>query len=140
MAIKLILMLKRKPGMTPAAFREEYESGHSRLGLKLFGHLWQEYRRNYLGVTNNFVNAVEPGAGAQAPSGSPQVPEPPYDVITEIIFPNEAALQEMNRIASANAKILADDELRLFDREKCLVTVCESLEEDLRPYKRSPSP
>ena len=71
MAIKVILMLKRKPGMTPAAFREEYETGHSRLGLKLFGHLWKEYRRNYLGVMNNFVYATQTGRGAPV-QGRPQ--------------------------------------------------------------------
>ena len=139
MAIKVILLLKRKQGMTPAAFREEYETGHSRLGLKLFGHLWTEYRRNYLGAANNFVNAIQAGGAVPSRGEVSRTAESPYDVVTELIFPDEAALQEMNRIASANAKIIADDELRLFDRENCVMTVCETLEEDLRPYKRGPS-
>ena len=56
MSIKVIVMLKRKPGLSPEEFRHKYETGHAPLAVKLFGHLWTEYRRNYLGAANSFVD------------------------------------------------------------------------------------
>jgi hypothetical protein len=53
--------------------------------------------------------------------------------MTEFIFPDLAALEEMNRIAALpeNKRLLSEDEATLFDRERCWVSVCEVLEEDL---------
>ena len=128
MPIKVILMLRRKPGMSPEAFRSAYEGGHSRLGLRLFGHLWREYRRNYLGPANSVA------AEARTPTevGAGQA-ECPCDVITEMVFEDMAALEEMNRIASIpeNQRLLSEDEETLFDRENCWTSMCEVIEEDL---------
>ncbi len=128
MPVKVMLMLRRKGGMTPQEFRAAYEAGHSRLGLRLFGHLWSEYRRNYLGAANSF--AAESGTPTDATaSGS----ECPYDVITELVFKDMAALEEMNRIAAIpdNKRLLSEDEETLFDRERCWTAMCEVLNEDL---------
>ena len=128
MSIKVMLMLRRKDGMTPDAFRAAYEGGHSRLGLRLFGHLWTAYRRNYLGAANHFAaEAGTPTRGTSAESACP------YDVITEMVFEDAAALDEMNRIASLpeNKRLLSEDEETLFDRKNCWTSVCEVLEEDL---------
>ena len=48
MPIKVIAMVKRRPDLTPAQFRDGYENSHSRIAVELFGHLWLDYRRNYL--------------------------------------------------------------------------------------------
>jgi hypothetical protein len=128
MPIKVMLMLRRKEGMTPAEFRAAYEKGHSRLGLRLFGHLWTEYRRNYLGAANHF--AAESGTPTDATAAGPECP---YDVITELVFEDMAALAEMNRIAALpeNKRLISEDEETLFDREHCWTAMCEVLEEDL---------
>jgi len=116
MPVKTILMLRRKPGMTPEAFRQEYETGHSRLGLKLFGHLWVSYKRHYPQASFTFADGPQPA---------------PYDAITEVVYRDQAALEESGRIAAANKKLLDDDELRLFDRPNCHMTIVETLEEKL---------
>jgi len=128
MPIKVILMLRRKGGMTPQEFRAAYEEGHSRLGLRLFGHLWSEYRRNYLGAANSF--AEESGTPTDATASESECP---YDVITELVFEDMAALAEMNRIAAIpdNKRLLSEDEETLFDREGCWTAMCEVLNEDL---------
>lgn len=135
MPIKTILMLKRKPGMTAKAFREAYETRHSRLALRLFGHLWLEYRRNYLGGANRFVDSAGSPLGNDAAATLC-----PYDVVTEIVYRDETALEESNRVAAIpdNARLLAADEESLFDREACLVSVVEVVEEDLGGAPRDP--
>lgn len=128
MPVKVIAMLRRKEGTTPQEFRVAYEERHSRIGLRLFGHLWTEYRRNYLGPANSF--AAESGTPTDATGAETDCL---YDVMTEFVFPDLAALEEMNRIAAIpeNKRLLSEDEETLFDREGCWVSVCEVLEEDL---------
>lgn len=128
MPIKTILMLKRKKGMAPEAFRAVYESHHSRLALRLFGHLWLEYRRNYLGPSNSFAAAA--GTPTSEVTGETICP---YDVITEIVYRDMDALEESNRIAGIpeNARLLAEDEESMFDREACFAAVVEVIDEKL---------
>ena len=130
--VKLIAMLRRKPGLSPEEFRHLYEERHSRIGMNMFGHLWKEYRRNYLTTANSFAAA----AGA-ALDGDASDSDSPYDVVTEFVFEDLAALEEQNRIATLpeNKKILSEDEETLFDRERSLVCVCEVLVEDLAGIK-----
>jgi len=135
MTVRVFMTLKRKPGMTPEAFRQEYETGHSRLALKLFGHLWKEYRRSYLQHANNFLQAEDSGTPVSAKNA--QAPELPYDVITEIVYEDISVLDEMNRIAAENRELLAEDEKRLFERKNCWIVITETLEENLTPYART---
>ncbi len=128
MTVKLMVFLKRKDGLSPAEFRERYENGHSRIGLRMLGHLWKEYRRNYVASANSFAKA----------EGAPLRPEDaemesPFDVVTEFVFESWADLEEQNRLATLpeNKKILSEDEETLFDREHCYASVCEVLDEDL---------
>ena len=128
MAIKTILMLKRKQGMSAEDFRIAYETRHSRLARRLFGHLWLEYRRNYLGPTNRFSDAAgTPTEDDEAGTISP------YDVITEIVYRDPAALEESNRIAAMpeNKRLLAEDEESMFEREACYAAIVEVFEENL---------
>ena len=128
MAIKTILLLKRRPGLSAEDFRTAYETRHSRLALRLFGHLWLAYRRSYLGPANRFSDA----AGTPTDAGAAGA-DSPYDVITEIVYRDRAALEESNRIAAIpeNARLLAEDEASMFDREACLASIVEVIEEDL---------
>ena len=127
MAIRVLALLKRKPGMDPAAFRQEYETGHARLAVKLFGHLWSGYRRHYLGASNSFIDVKGAPSGAADAESS----EPTYDVVTEMVYENRAAFDEVNRIVMENRVLLAEDEERLFDRANCRLVVCDTVEEDL---------
>lgn len=121
MPVKLMVMVKRKAGLSLEAFRTGYENGHSRLAVRLFGHLWTEYRRNYLGAGNSFAGYLS--AGGEIEIG--------YDAVSEIVFEDEAAIEEMLRIATLHYDEIQEDELRWFDRSHCWMVNCETIEEDL---------
>jgi len=70
--VKAMFLLKRKPGLTPAEFRQQYEEVHAPLALSLFPNL-RRYVRNYI-ATNVMPADVE---------------EPDFDCITEIWFDND---------------------------------------------------
>jgi len=65
--VKIIFLLKRKPGLTPAEFRQQYEEVHAPLALSLFPNV-RRYVRNYI-MTNVMPADAE---------------EPDFDCITEI--------------------------------------------------------
>lgn len=78
---KYIAMIKRKEGISPAEFREYYETKHVPLLLKLFPELHRAitYRRNYL-TFNDPLLAVDDRDGGSVDAG--------FDVLTELIFHN----------------------------------------------------
>lgn len=125
MQIKKIVMVKRKPGLSPEAFREGYENSHARIAVELFGHLWTEYRRNYLKTGHSFGKGTAPGATGGAE-------EIGFDAISEFVLPDEAALAEMNRISLQHFARIKEDEAKWFDQAKCWLVTCETIEENLR--------
>lgn len=119
MPIKKIVMVKRKPGLTPQQFRDGYENSHSRIAVELFGHLWLEYRRNYLTTGHNFTG----GTGGADEIG--------FDAVSVFILRDEAALAEMGRISLENIERIKEDEAKWFDQSRCWVVDCETMVEDL---------
>jgi uncharacterized protein (TIGR02118 family) len=108
---KLLLLLKRRPDISPEAFRAYYEGSHAPLCMKYMAGV-DRYVRRYL-------------------DPAPGTPEPEYDVITEVWFKDRATLDIVLRNAAKDAMpadVIAD-EARLFDRSKsrfCAVTECET--------------
>ena len=118
--IAMILLLKRKPGMTREQFRQHYETSHVMLAKKHGGHLFHDYRRHYVGDViamrgeEVVVNGVEEGA---------------YDVITKIVFRDQAALDEFWRIY-AIPEVFAElraDEQAFLDMPTMRVNICEEV-------------
>ena len=118
MSVKMIVMVKRKTGLSPEEFRAGYETSHSRIAVRLFGHLWLEYRRNYL----------QTGATFTGFSGGPDEIE--YDAISEFTLPDAAALDEMNRISAEHIDMLKADEALWFDQAKCWLVSADTVEEN----------
>lgn len=126
MPTKMLVMVKRKPGLTPEEFRHGYENFHSKLGVELFGHLWASYRRNYIGGGTSFF---------QRGQGSPDGPdEIGFDAISEVVFKNDNALAEMAVISAANRDRIVEDESRWFHQKRSWMVTCETMEEDLAPH------
>ncbi len=119
MAIKKIVLVRRKAGLTAEEFRHGYENSHSRIAVRLFGHLWQSYTRNYLLPGRNFKSAQYDGVEVMG-----------FDAVSEFVLPDEAAWDEMNRIAAANADLIKEDEARWFDQVHCWLADCETIVED----------
>jgi hypothetical protein len=123
MAFKMILLVRRKAGLTPEQFRKGYENSHSRIGVRLYGHLWTEYRRNYLGRGANFNQTRACGSSGPDEIG--------FDAVSEFIVRDEAAWEEMQRISAANQELIQEDEARWFDQVHSYIVPCETIEEDL---------
>ena len=118
MPIKKIVMVKRRKDLTPEQFRDGYENSHSRIAVRLFGHLWTEYRRNYLTTGYNF----DQKDGGPAEIG--------FDAVSEFVLPDEAAYREMGRISAENFEMIKEDEAKWFDQSHCWIVDCETIEED----------
>ena len=109
---KILLFMKRKPGMSVAAFREYYETKHVPLALKYSSGITR-YIRRYLDPQPH----PETGAG-----------ELPYDVVTELWFEDERIFK--GALGYMTSTIMPDDivadEANLFDRSSFrIATVVE---------------
>lgn len=125
MSIRMLVMVKRKAGLTPEQFRDGYENSHSRIAVRLFGHLWLSYRRNYLKSARSF-NGSAFGIDVIG-----------FDAVSEFVLRDAAAAEEMGRIARENAEMLAHDEDMWFDQTHCWKVAVESIEEDLSAAARA---
>lgn len=126
-AIKLILAVKRKPGLSAEEFREIYENMQTHVGLRLFGHLWTSYRRHYIEGGQTFA------ADESVPVAGNLATQPfAFDCISEIVYPNMEALQESARIAAIpeNHRLIVEEEEALFDRPACWTLTCKVVDYD----------
>jgi len=115
---KVLIFLKRRPGMSLEAFRDYYENVHAKLGEKYAVNL-RRYLRRY----------VQPLP--QAAIGAPA--EMSFDVITELWFDDRAVFEQVAQFAPRGelpADVLADEE-RLFDRSQTRYATVIELESAL---------
>jgi hypothetical protein len=83
---KLLIFLKRKPGISFEQFRDYYEQKHIPLAERFFGHLIKSYTRNYLTPGDNIGPVLEKVANE-------------YDCVTELVFHDPDGYQQLRRIA-----------------------------------------
>ena len=110
---KILLFMKRRPGMTLEAFKDYYENHHAPLCEKYASGI-SRYVRRYLTAHPN------PETGA--------TDELQYDVITELWFEDEAVFQGTVKYLATSIMPdeVVEDEKRLFDRPKLrMATVVE---------------
>lgn len=102
--VKLVMPMKRRPGMTIEEFREYYEAHHRRLGEKyLAGYATRYVRR--------FLNPL------QARDGT--LTDPEYDVILEIWYPDMERFEACGQRLSEPdiAREIREDEEKLFNMD-----------------------
>ena len=115
---KLLIFARRRAGMSRADFRDYYENHHVPLALKYAAGM-QHYVRRYLEPT-------------------PGIPEPDYDVVTELGFADRATVDAVLAVMVRDA-MPADvvaDEASLFDRTSFrfyAVSECETNLGDAKP-------
>ena len=118
--LKVMLLLKRKPGLSLAEFIERYETVHVPLAEKYASRI-KHYERHYLHPSPRDLYGNEVG-------------EPAYDVLTELWYEDMEAFAEqqngMSRHPERIADIIADEE-SLFDRTKSRVAFVEDHISDL---------
>jgi hypothetical protein len=114
--VKMIMLLKRRPGMSMAEFIDYYETTHRLIGEKYLKGLAQRYQRRFL-----------------TPLGDPlsgEVVESEYDAVLELWFADQAACDAAMaaiREPAAAAEIAADEE-KLFDRPKLRAFMVQEFE------------
>ena len=100
---KLMIFMKRRPGMTTAAFRDYYEHRHVPLCMG--------YMAGPVRYVRNFIDAaIDPNTGEPAAL--------PYDVITELWFEDRAIFDAVVRAMTRDrmpADVIAD-EMNFIDR------------------------
>ena len=116
--VKIMWLLKRKPGLTAEQFREHYERSHVPMAQKHIGHLLLEYRRNY---------KVETAGGPYFENGGFAAFDWDYDVITEFVLKSNADVSEMFRVFSDPlvGQEFYEDELNFMDRDRTIMYRCE---------------
>jgi len=116
--IKVVVLLKKKSGMTDEDFVKYYESTHSKLGERVLPTA-ERYFRRYL----------TPYPTPQPEQGQ----ESEYDAITEIWYQDRATFEaSMTSLTEpVIAKEIAEDEENLFDRSKIRIFTVEEHESQL---------
>jgi hypothetical protein len=102
---------RRKAGLSRQAFIDHYETQHRFLGEKVI----KGYATSYV---RNILYAATPGG-----------PEPVYDAITEISFPDRAAYDTCMASFAKDpemVKIIVEDEARFIDRESTVHYLSET--------------
>ena len=110
---KILLFMKRRPGMSLEAFQDYYENHHVPLCLK-YSTSVNRYIRRFLTAHPN------PETG--------ETGELPYDVITELWFEDEATFKGTVKYLATSIMPdeVVEDEKKLFDRPKLrMATVVE---------------
>ena len=104
MAFRVLIFTTRKADITPAAFKEHLEKTHIPLQKKLLGDKFpQSHARRYIGRTkegDNYPAVVLLGDQSQFN----------YDVISELIFPDEATFQVFFAAYQEQYAAIAEDE------------------------------
>ena len=116
--IKVLTLLTRKPGMSREAFIEHYETHHRKIGEKYLSGFATKYQRRYM-----------QSAGFREQDGD----APPFDVLMEIWYPDQEALNGALAVLSteeAQAEIAADEE-RLFARDLIRSYTVEEYESEM---------
>ncbi|MBT4161195.1 MAG: EthD domain-containing protein [Gammaproteobacteria bacterium] len=114
--IKLVMPMKRRPGMSIPEFREYYETKHRVIGEKYLKGFATRYLRRFLDPL---------------PDREGNLSDPEYDVILEIWYPDEETYRACGVKLSEPAvvKEIKEDEEKLFDlrtMRSYLVDECES--------------
>ena len=116
--IKLIMPMKRRPGMSIEEFREYYETKHRLIGEKYLKGFVSKYIRR-------FTNPL--------PDRDGELRDPEYDVILEIWYPDEAAFKACGEKLRAPeiAQEIKEDEEKIFDMRYMRSYLVEESESDM---------
>lgn len=106
---QIVLLLKRKPGMTKEEFKAHYESSHAAAAVRWQGRLMQDYRRNYTQTQFTLDAFAEPEGEDTA-----------YDAVTVISFESDAQMEAFLKEGSQHSEWFLADEHRFLDRGKVL--------------------
>lgn len=119
---KVMMLVRRKPGLTHEEFRRHYESTHVPLALGTIPQI-RGYVRNYIRPEQDFVQPDDD----QQNSG--------YDCITEFWYEDKAAWEEVKKRYREGdlAAIMEADEVQFMDRDQMKVLIAEECVSRVEP-------
>ena len=108
---KVMWLMKRKAGWTHEQFRAHFESSHAELAKKYAGHLFTDYRRNYM-------SQVWSGGDPRREDSGYAPREFGWDLLSEWTTKDEADFHEILRIMEQPdiRREFWEDEDRFIDR------------------------
>lgn len=117
---KVLHFIKRKPHLTHEQFKAHFERSHAAMALKFCGHLFSEYRRNYIDTAWFGGDSRQEGSGYRQQDWN-------WDLISEWILPSEEALHEIYRIMQEPGvdELFRADEDRFIDRTATVTVACD---------------
>jgi hypothetical protein len=117
---KVLHFIKRKPHLTHEQFRDHFERSHAAMAIKFCGHLFTAYQRNYFDTVYTGGDSRQPGSGYGERAAG-------WDLISEWILPDEAALHEIYRIMQTPGidELFHADEDRFIDRTATMTIHCD---------------
>lgn len=115
---RILLFMKRRPGMSHEDFMQYYEEKHVPLALKYSAGL-TAYKRRYITPQAHFETG--------------ECSELEFDVITELSFDDERTCNNVLRYLATSplADEVIEDEEKLFDRTSFRVATCTEFVTDL---------
>ena len=110
---KLVNFLVRNPKMSPAEFREHYETSHVPMALRTFPQIL-EHRRNYPSE-----------GGVMFPEGVEQ----PWDAIVEIFMESRQGFDDMMALLSdpERSREIVEDGDKFLDGPKCGMLIVDEV-------------
>jgi EthD domain len=122
MAWKILLFMKRKPGMSVAVFRDYYENHHVPLALANGGG-------RAAGIVRYVRRYLDPLPHAESGTNA----ELPYDVVSELWFDDEAMFRGTVHYLSTTVmnEAVVTDERNLFDRPTMRMATVVECDTDL---------
>jgi hypothetical protein len=126
--VKIIVLIRRKPGLSKAAFRNHYEAVHADLALRYIRPFLTDYRRSYPTSAFSYLDTVERSAAGAAPQFD-------YDCVTEMWFETRTRMEEMFALLSTDTvrRAIAEDEARFIDPQSVVVITCEESRSQVGP-------
>lgn len=117
---KIIVLIKRKPGISREDFRAHYETHHADLALTVCRPFLLDYRRSYPTDSFSYFDTVETAATIAAPAFE-------YDCITEMWFENKSRMDAMfAALAEPEVRrMISEDEERFIDARSVVVLPVE---------------
>jgi hypothetical protein len=119
---KVINLVKRKSHLTHEQFRDHFERSHAAMAIKFCGHLFSEYRRNYVDVVLAGGDPREEGSGF-GPT------EWQWDLLSEWIMPDKESFDEVQRLMETPElkHLFQADEDRIIDRQHIVMMPCTAV-------------
>ena len=115
--LKMVILIRKKRGMSREDFIHHYETSHAVIGKRLLGHLWVKYVRNYP------ISLMEYQPENNSADDS-------YDAVTELWFKDQEAVDEMARIINIpeNNKLILEDEEKFQERLHTRLLMVEEID------------